>query len=82
MKTDKIDFRDCPSEVCNYYDKGPSDQRVFRSFRRTYSNYSRGIETTEYVVVHNYGRDYWRQDQWRDWTLWKSSPPLKKGTNK
>ena len=68
----EIPFRQCPTLICNYYDKGPSARRVLRAQSRLISkrNPAKGVE---YVVIHSYGRDYWRQDKWGDWKIHKSS---------
>lgn len=68
----KVEFRDLPPIVCNYYDRGPSDRRVLKAHSRPLRR-RRQVVGLEYVVVTNFGRDYWRQDKWGDWKLWKSS---------
>lgn len=74
-----VEFDILPERVVWYYNKGPTDQRVLKCHSRNILR-RRQIVGTEYVVVTNYGRDYWRQDQWGDWKLCKSSsgivPPV------
>lgn len=64
------EFREAPPVVCNYYDKGPMDKRVLRTLFRRYRS---GVE--EWVIVHTFGRDYFRKDQWGDWKLHRTSDP-------
>lgn len=68
----KIDLKELPPIVGNYYDKGPSNKRLLSAHTRLVGHKKAVLE---YVVIHTYGRDYWRQDRWGDWKLWKTSDP-------
>lgn len=58
-----INFRECPASICNYYDKGPSNQRVLRvNTVLLPSGYQ------DYIITHTYGKDRWRHVD-GEWTL-------------
>jgi hypothetical protein len=67
-----IEFRECPPDICNYYDKGPSNRRVLRAQIRPIK-LRREILGDEIVVTTNYGKTYFRKDQWGDWKIHKTS---------
>lgn len=70
--TTTVNFRDLPPIICNYFDRGPSAQRVLRAQERPIKM-RRVIVGTEYIVTTNYGKAYFRKDRWGDWKLHKSS---------
>ena len=70
--TSTIEFRDLPSHICNWYDRGTSARRVICCQVRPIKRRGQ-IVGDEYIVNHTYGKDYWRQDEWNDWVMHKTS---------
>jgi hypothetical protein len=63
----KIEFRECPPSICNYYDKAPSAQRVLRASATILRD---GSE--QYTITHSFGKDTWRYVD-HEWRLVKAS---------
>jgi hypothetical protein len=72
-KIERIEARDLPLIVANYYDKGPSVKRLIGAKKST--KYIKKHPTITYIVTHTFGTDWWRQNKWGDWNLWKTTDP-------
>lgn len=70
-----IPLSECPSEIRNYFDAGPMSRRVIRVHVRGIHR-RKELIGDEYVVVTTSGKVYFRQDQWGDWKIHKSSEPV------
>lgn len=66
-----IMFADVPPTIRNWYDRGTSARRVLRCQVRPVKIRNE-IVGNEYIVIHTYGRDFWRNNGW-DWKMHRTT---------